>query len=128
MPKCFRMSKHQIQLINRHQPSGRGVNPLSQNRLLQLEGSPSKYEYTFLAAKNGGPQRSSSNDVRVSFNDPNSGQFTAIARAKADLGLIDRKEGRGYNVKIELNNEQGERERMTPAFNARQSYVVKKEE
>ena len=33
-----------------------------------------------------------------------------------------------YNVKIELNNEQVERERMTPAFNARQSYVYKKEE
>jgi hypothetical protein len=27
-----------------------------------------------------------------------------------------------YNVKIELNNDLSERDRMTPAFNARQSY------
>eukprot|EP00347_Sterkiella_histriomuscorum_P001068 403373452 len=136
MPKCFRMSKHQLQIIQRQNDK---QSNLSSNRIVVNDGGQNKFDHTFLITKqNSSNQRSSSNDARLSFSNEGAShstnpQYQTIQRSKIDFSTPVRtsqkfpknmfnEENYAHQQKSSTDRLDIDRERMTPAFNARQSY------
>ncbi|CDW88619.1 UNKNOWN [Stylonychia lemnae] len=140
MPKCFRMSKHQLQIIQRQNFKNSGNSSHnSSNKMFVLDNiqnSQNKFDHTFVIMKQTqANQRSASNDARVSFSHENANnpQYQTIQRSKIDFQTPVRQSNKfSSNIFNEDNypshNRQStdrldiDKERMTPAFNARQSY------
>ena len=117
MPKCFKVSKNST-------PSANQV-------IKVFRPGPNGYKVEAYYGKNIQTQKSNNaNDARVSFNDysfisanKQNNQSANKPKATCFPYKLDEKPLSLFGRQITERSQDEERERMTPAFNARQSYI-----